>query len=97
MKLIDHGRVVRPASLELRCDPLQIWLSKTVELRISRGDRLDAVAAIVASSWPLSTAEVRRLVALWFALGERRAAGDPASAWTARELRAGPTRRYLTR
>jgi hypothetical protein len=96
VKVIKHDRIVRPGTLTLGFNPLIVWLSKTVELRIERSDRLGAVAEALAAWWPVSAREARRIVGYWFTLGERRATGDPGTGWSAREMAdPSPERRYL--
>lgn len=95
MKIIRHEGVPRPTQMELKAKPLTVWLSKTVELRIHRGDVLKDVAEAVGEHWRgLSRDERRHLVAFWFALGERRSR-KKSGPWKPKELDVSPKRRYL--
>lgn len=95
MKITEHVRPPRSLTMELIAEPLTVWLTKTVEMQISRGDVLKDVAKAVGEHWPgLAKDELRRLVAFWFALGERRAK-KKSGPWTLGELDVSPKRRYL--
>jgi len=96
MKLIHHEKSPKPDRQELIANPMVIFLTKTEELRIMPGDTLQAVSSVVQRVLGLDRPQSRRLVALWFALGERRAHGNPPKPWGKRELRVKSKRKYLT-
>lgn len=95
MKVIKHVKCPKPDRQELIAEPMVVYITKLIELRIERGDTLQAVASIVQRYLGLDRPQTRQLVALWFALGERRARGNPVKSWTPRELRVKGKRRYL--
>lgn len=98
MEVIHHERSPKPEQMELQHDPLRIWLSRKLEIVVTKGDRLGDVAEVVQAEGWLSKLESRQLVALWFAIGERRGNFRPTNTtWNAEELDASRTRRYLTR
>ncbi len=92
-----HTKSPKPETMTLTANPLTIWLSRQIEVEIQPGDRLGKVAAEVQRYWKhLSEPEVYQLVALWFAMGERRAGKRPTNqTWTDAERDISPTRRYL--
>lgn len=95
MKLIKHLKSPKPVTMVLQHDPLIIWLSPIHELHIERGDPLAKVATKVAKLLSMTEEDARRIVGLYYALGERRAANNPSREWTEKELRCTPKRRYL--
>lgn len=98
MKIIKHNKRPKIIQVELKADPFTVWLDTRTEMRIERGDRLDDIAKVVLrQGWGLNKGSARKLVAYWFALGERlELRRTSKSKWKKRELRADPDRRYLT-
>lgn len=98
MQIIKHDRRPKITQVELKADPFSVWLDARTEVRIERGDRLGDIAKVVLrQGWGLEKRSARKLVAYWFALGERLELGRMGeSKWKKRELRADPDRRYLT-
>jgi hypothetical protein len=98
MKLRQHERSAKPESMTLTTAPMTVWLSRTHELIIEKGDTLQRVADVIEEHWGLARAEARQLAAFWFALGERQANKQRgARGWTRSELLTTPGRRYLRR
>lgn len=97
MKIIEYDTIPKPESMTLEVDPLHVYLSKTTELRIERGDKIIDVADAVKRHWSMFDMEtIMRIVGCWFSIGERVAGGkNKDSTWTEREARAHSTRRYL--
>lgn len=96
MKIIRHqSKFKSEECARIFCDPLIIWLTRSVELRIERGDRLRTVAHAIGLELHLLKKDALRLAAFYFALGER-ARRHRYPAWNNRELRVTPGRRYLT-
>lgn len=98
MKIIKYDKRPKIIQVELKADPFSVWLDTRTEMRIERGDRLDDIAKVVLrQGWGLKKGSARKLVAYWFALGERLELRKMSkSKWNKRELRADPDRRYLT-
>lgn len=97
MRLTEHSGVPRPTTMTLQTDPLIVWLSKTVELEIHRGDRLGLVAKKLMHYWELPKSEARRIVAFWYAIGERQHRKKHTGDFTKVELLASKDRRYLVK
>lgn len=95
MKLIHHERSPKIAEMTLAANPMRIFVTKTVELRIEKGDRLRDVAEAVAPLLPKGV-KAGSLVALWYAMGERVAKKKLDDGWTPKELYTDPDRRYLS-
>ena len=98
MQIIKHDRRPKIIQVELKADLFSVWLDPQTEMRIERGDRLGDIAKVVLrQGWGLKKRSARKLVAYWFALGERLELRRMSkSKWGKRELRADPDRRYLT-
>lgn len=74
MKLITHPKAPKPVEMLLRTNPMTVWLSKTQQLLIYRGDSIRRVAKAMRSVWThLSKRECRELAGFWFAIGEASA------------------------
>lgn len=97
MKVTRHEGVPRPTSLTLQTVPLIVWLSKTVELSIDKGDTLGDVATHIRVAWKVPRKEACRIAAFWFAIGERQHYKKHAGDFTKRELLAREDRRYLVK
>ena len=95
MKLVVHEKSSKPESMTLKAEPLVIWLDRSHELRIERGDKLIDVASEVEKHWGLSRVESRSLVAFWFAIGERQDRKKLGAGWNRAELSVDPSRQYL--
>ena len=97
MKVIKHEGVPRPTTMTLQTDPLVVWLSKTLEVQIERGDTLKEVALLVRKHWKADPRSARRIAAFWFAVGERQNRQTHVGDFTKRELSRREDRRYLMR
>lgn len=94
MKILHHDKAPKPETMSLSVKPMVIFLSKTAELRIEKGDKLRDVATAIAEYMPKGVAP-EALVALWFAMGSRVARKLPDVGWTKSELSTAANRRYL--
>lgn len=96
MALIIYEKSPKPQLMLLSHRPLSIWLTRHAEVRVERNDKLITIARHVVLYWThLKLSEARELVALWFAIGERRGGYRPTNqTWTHEELDASPERRY---
>lgn len=102
MKKRTHEKRPDIKEVYMTFDPLTIWLTPSIELTIEREDRLGDVAGVVVKHLDLPKKEARKMVAYWFALGERLAKLAPKkqnermfSEWKRKELLDDPDRRYL--
>lgn len=99
MRFIEHDGRPKIEEVELNHDPMSVWLTSREEILIERGDRLFDVAKKVHQlhpEWNLGKKGYMKLVAYWFALGERFCEGTMERIkWTRQELRATGDRRYL--
>lgn len=96
MKIRRHEGIPKLDRTKLTAEPLRIWLNRFDQLVIERGDELGKVARELQKRWPVTIEQARRIVALWFALGERTARKEHGRPWRPRELRADLKRCYLT-
>lgn len=76
MKIIDHKKAPKPESMTLATNPMTIWLTKTRQLQIEKGDRLEDVTDIVMITWDVNVNRARRIVGFWFALGEAQSSQE---------------------
>lgn len=95
MKTINHPGVPRPTTMTLQTNPMVVWLSKTRELRIKKGDTLKQVAQTITDAW--GQVDAFRIAAFWFAIGERQHRGRHVGNFTKHELRTDLRRQYLVR
>jgi hypothetical protein len=95
MRIIHHERSPKIAEMTLAANPMRVFVTKTVELRIEKGDRLRTVADAVAPLLPKGV-KAGPLVALWFAMGERVAKKKLDADWSQKELYPDSDRRYLS-
>jgi hypothetical protein len=96
MKYIRHEKSIKPETMELGTNPMCIWLDRHTELRIEKGDDLKTIVKMVNKAWKLG-ADAKKLVAFWFAIGERVHSKKLGAPWGNAELRTSETRRYLMR
>lgn len=94
MRVIIHAKSPKPTEMTLSVDPLRIWLTSVVELVIERGDCLYKVTQPVVEHWGVPKRKARRIVATWFALGERSGRSRQHEDWSLRETRVTPGRIY---
>lgn len=94
MRLIRHERTPKPDEMLLTFNPMTVWLSKTVELKIEKGDSVNSIASVVQAEWKVPEKRAIEIATYWFAIGER-VAGGTNRAWTKVELRPDLDRRYL--
>src|SRR5690606_36072930 len=67
MQIIKYDGRPKIRQVELKADPLSIWLDARAEMRIERGDRLGDIAEVVLrQGWGLEEGSARKLVAYWF-------------------------------
>lgn len=97
MKLVRHERTPKPETMELRSNPMTVWLERSLELRIQSGDTVKKIGMVLEEHWGLATKEARQLAAFWFALGERRSGATKSGPWRKNELYAEPDRAYRPR
>lgn len=76
MKIIDHKKAPKPDSMTLETNPMTIWLTKTRELKIEKGDRLEDITDVVMKTWDVNVNRARRIVGFWFALGEAQSSQE---------------------
>lgn len=76
MKVINHPKAPKPESMTLATNPMVVWLTKTRELRIEKGDRLEEITETVMSTWDVNINRARRIVGFWFALGEAQSSQE---------------------
>lgn len=95
MKIVEHPRITKPEKMELKYSPMVIWIDMHTELHIEDGDTLEEVAEALKRSWGYDYEDCAKVVAFWFAVGERRAKEEELGPWTKEELRQDPDRRYL--
>lgn len=95
MKVVVHERSPKPMAMTLSTNPLSVFVTKTVEVRIQRGDTLAEVAKVVRQHMPDVREHAAEIVALWFAMGERaRRLTKSTAGWSKKELATTPTRKY---
>lgn len=72
MKVKIHEKTPKPEVLDLSTNPMHIWLTRTVELTIEPGDRIENVAKVVGTYWKTMNEErIFATIAYWFSIGER--------------------------
>jgi hypothetical protein len=86
----------KPQQMTLDACPMVVWVDRSHRLTILKGAKLRDIVNALTLVLPLDLDTRYQLVAYWFALGERRAWGDPSTGWQKKELRTSPKRRYLS-
>jgi hypothetical protein len=95
MKLTKHDKLTNVEEMRLRARPLRIYITRGVELTLEKGDQLGDVVERIARYIPVSVRPVDKLVAFWFAVGERLETKTHTPQWSKKELSTAPGRRYL--
>lgn len=99
MKLTRYQRRPQMDAIRLKPEPLIIWLTDRLEMRVERGDRLSDVIRMVNKKrpdWSQAGINVESLVSYWFSLGERLAADEIGETWSNVPVNTRE-RRYLIR
>jgi hypothetical protein len=95
VKVIEHEGSTKPEEMTLSYSPMVVWFTRTLELKVERGDTVKQIGQVIARYWDLKQGPAEEIAAFWFAIGERRAAKKKLGGWTDAELLATPSRRYL--
>ena len=94
MKLFKHERIANIEEMRLVANPMRIFVTRGVEIRLERGDKLGKVVAAVKRYLPPGV-EASELVAFWYAMGERITLRRLDAKWSKNELSTNPNREYL--